>query len=46
MVFALFDEEDFVGLLQSAVQLMLGLGAEKTGNWKKEKGEMEGKERD
>lgn len=44
MVFALCDEEDFLGLLQSAVQLKGGeetgrkeIGKEKWGRWKAER---------
>lgn len=44
MVFALCDEEDFLGLLQSAVQLMVERRDEEKGNWKREMGEMEGGE--
>lgn len=44
MVFALCDEEDFLGLLQSAVQLMVERRDEEKGNWKREIGEMEGGE--
>lgn len=44
MVFALCDEEDFLGLLQSAVQLMVERRDEGKGNWKREIGEMEGGE--
>ena len=36
MVFALCDEEDFLGLLQSAVQLAEERRDEETGNWKRE----------
>lgn len=43
MVFALCDEEDFLGLLQSAVQLMLERRAEETGNWKREMGRWKAK---
>lgn len=42
MVFALCDEEDFLGLLQSAVQLREERRDQETGNWKREMGEMGG----
>ena len=35
MVFALCDEEDFLGLLQSAVQLTVDRQDEDKGNWKR-----------
>lgn len=38
MVFALCDEEDFLGLLQSAVQLREERTDEEAGNWKREMG--------
>lgn len=41
MVFALCDEEDFLGLLQSAVQLRVDRQDERKGNWKRGKTERE-----
>lgn len=41
MVFALCDEEDFLGLLQSAVQLTVERQNERKGNWKRGKMERE-----
>ena len=41
MVFALCDEEDFLGLLQSAARLREERRDEETGNWKRKMGEME-----